>query len=180
MLLSRTLKVGMLVLSLTVPVLAQADAVQDAAIKELTSTLGIDGMLPGLAQRTSASAMPLLQEYFVKNKISLSKAQQQKAQEGLKAYVDGVQKVANDYFASPAVKQQFAKNLNAAYSAQFSAEELKQINAFYKTAAGQKLLKQQPQILNTLELETLKQAEPTLLPKMRSAAEAYGKRIAKK
>ena len=67
-----------------------------------------------------------------------------------------------------------------AYSAQFSADELKQINAFYKTAAGQKLLKQQPQIINTIAGDTLKAAEPVLLPKMRAAAESFGKSIAKK
>ncbi|WP_047238228.1 DUF2059 domain-containing protein [Chromobacterium subtsugae] len=66
------------------------------------------------------------------------------------------------------------------FSAQFSADELKQINAFYKTPAGQKMLKQQPQVINSIAGDTLKSAEKALLPKMQAAAEAYGKTLTKK
>nr|WP_176426184.1 DUF2059 domain-containing protein [Chromobacterium sp. ASV5] len=177
---SRPLKASLAALLLTLPLLAHADAAQDAAVKELAVTLNLNNMLPELAQRTTASAMPLLQEYLVKNKIKLSEAQQKKAQAGLKGYVDGVQKQANDYFGSAAVKQQFEQTVIKSYSAQFNADELKQINAFYKTPAGQKLLKQQPQIINAIAGETLKTAEKTLLPKMQAAAESYGKTISKK
>lgn len=176
----RQLAAGLAVAALSMPMLAHADAAQDAAAKELAQTIGLNNMPTDLAQRTTASAGPLLQEYFVKNKIKLSEAQQKKAQEGFKTYGENVHKLASDYFGSSTAKQQFEQTVAKAYSAQFSADELKQINAFYKTAAGQKLLKQQPQIINTIAGDTLKAAEPVLLPKMRAAAESFGKSIAKK
>ncbi|WP_047238229.1 hypothetical protein [Chromobacterium subtsugae] len=82
---SRSLKASLAALLLTLPLLAHADAAQDAGAKELAATLNINNMLPDLAQRTTASALPLLQEYLVKNKIQLTEAQQKKAQAGLKA-----------------------------------------------------------------------------------------------
>ncbi|POZ63608.1 DUF2059 domain-containing protein [Chromobacterium alticapitis] len=177
---SRPLKAGLLAALLALPMLAHADAAQEAGAKELAATLNINNMLPGLAQRTSASALPLLQEYFVKNKIKLSDAQQKKAQEGLKGYGEKIHKLADDYFGSAAVKTQFEQTVVKSFSAQFSGDELKQINAFYKSAAGQKFMKQQPQIGDAIAGETLKAAEKALLPKMQAAAEAYGKTIAKK
>ncbi|UTH76051.1 DUF2059 domain-containing protein [Chromobacterium sp. IIBBL 290-4] len=177
---SRALKAGVAALLLSLPLLAHADAAQETAAKELAATLNLDNMLPDLAQRTTASALPLLQEYFLKNKIKLSDAQQKKAQAGLKGYGDGIHKLATDYFGSAAVKTQFEQTVVKNFSAQFSADELKQINAFYKSAPGQKMLKLQPQIVNGIAGETLKTAEKSLLPKMQSAAETYGKTIAKK
>ncbi|MBM2885728.1 DUF2059 domain-containing protein [Chromobacterium amazonense] len=177
---SRPLKAGLVAVLLSMPLLAHADAAQEAGAKELAATLNLDNMLPDLAQRTSASAVPLLQEYFVKNKIQLSEAQQKKVQAGLKGYGDNIHKLAADYFGSASVKTQFEQTVVKNFSAQFSADELKQINAFYKSAAGQKFMKQQPQIINGIAGETLKTAEKTLLPKMQAAAEAYGKTIAKK
>ncbi|MBA8737041.1 DUF2059 domain-containing protein [Chromobacterium violaceum] len=177
---SRSIKAGIAALLLSLPLLAHADAAQEAGAKELAATLNLDSMLPELAQRTSASALPLLQEYFVKNKIKLSEAQQKKAQAGLKGYGDNIQKLAADYFGSAAVKQQFEQTVVKNFSAQFSADELKQINAFYKSPVGQKFMKQQPQIVNGIAGETLKSAEKALLPKMQAAAETYGKTIAKK
>ncbi|WP_168209780.1 DUF2059 domain-containing protein [Chromobacterium paludis] len=177
---SRPLKAGLLAALLAMPLLAHADAAQEAGAKELAATLNLSNMLPDLAQRTSASAVPLLQEYFVKNKVQLNEAQQKKVQAGLKGYGENIHKLATDYFGSAAVKAQFEQTVVKSFSAQFSADELKQINAFYKSAAGQKLMKQQPQIINSIAGETLKTAEKTLLPKMQAAAETYGKTIAKK
>ncbi|AUH53203.1 hypothetical protein CXB49_21620 [Chromobacterium sp. ATCC 53434] len=177
---SRPLKACLLAAMLSLPLLAHADAAQDAGAKELAATLNIDNMLPALVDRTTASGPILLQDYLGKNKIQLTPAQQKKAQTGLKGYMDGIHKLATDYFASAAVKQQFEQTVVKNLNAQFSADELKQINAFYKTPAGQKLLKQQPQIGNAIAGETLKSAEKTLLPKMQAAAETYGKSIAKK
>ncbi|WP_047243681.1 DUF2059 domain-containing protein [Chromobacterium subtsugae] len=177
---SRSLKASLAALLLTLPLLAHADAAQDAGAKELAATLNINNMLPDLAQRTTASALPLLQEYLVKNKIQLTEAQQKKAQAGLKSYGDNIHKLATDYFGSAAVKAQFEQTVAKNFSAQFSADELKQINAFYKTPAGQKMLKQQPQVINSIAGDTLKSAEKALLPKMQAAAEAYGKTLTKK
>ncbi|MEN3030343.1 DUF2059 domain-containing protein [Chromobacterium amazonense] len=177
---SRPLKAGLVAVLLSMPLLAHADAAQEAGAKELAATLNINNMLPALVERTTSSGPLLLQDYLGKNKIQLSASQQKKAQAGLKGYMDGIHKLAADYFGSAAVKQQFEQTVVKNISAQFSADELKQINAFYKSPAGQKLLKQQPQIGDAIAGETLKTAEKTLLPKMQAAAEAYGKTIAKK
>ncbi|PXX46279.1 DUF2059 domain-containing protein [Aquitalea magnusonii] len=173
------IKTAIAAIALTLPMLAHADAAQDAAAKELAQVIGLNNMPNDLANRTTGSAAPLLQEYFVKNKINLTPEQQKKAQDGFKGYADGVHKSAADYFNSPAVKKQFEQEVVKNYSAQFSAAEMQQIVAFYKTPAGQKLMKQQPVVIDGIMKSMLGSAEKTLLPKMRSAAEAYGKSITK-
>lgn len=179
MLSARTFKLALSAAALTLPMLAHADAAQDAVIKELVEIAHLDSLLPSLVQQTSGSAVPLLQEYFVKNKISLSAEQQKKVQAGLKPYVERQRKLASDYFASAAAKQQFQSAINKAYSSQFSTDELKQIVAFYKTSAGQKLMKQQAKIVNGVATEMLKSADKSLLPKMQAAAVEYGKNARK-
>jgi hypothetical protein len=77
------------------------------------------------------------------------------------------------------VKKQFEQEVVKNYSAQFSAAEMQQIVAFYKTPAGQKLMKQQPVVIDGIMKNMLAAAEKTLLPKMRTAAETYGKSISK-
>lgn len=169
-----------LALTLFAPVAAYADAAQDAAVKELIEVGKLDNMLPGLAQQATGSAVPLLQEYFVKNKISLSPEQQKKVQDGLKDYVAKQNKLASDYFSSAAVKAQWQGEMSKAYSAQFSADELKQIVAFYKTPAGQKLMQHQGSVLGSVEGEMMKAADKSLLAKMQATAADYGKTFAKK
>ncbi|WP_293760633.1 DUF2059 domain-containing protein [uncultured Aquitalea sp.] len=176
----RQLAAGLAVAALSMPMLAHADAAQDAAAKELAQTIGLNNMPTDLAQRTTASAGPLLQEYFVKNKINLSPEQQKKAQDGFKTYAEGVHKSAVDYFNSAAVKKQFEDEVAKSYSAKFSADELKQIAAFYKTPAGQKMIKEQPGVIDNIAKNMLASAEKTLLPKMRTAAEKYGKSVSAK
>lgn len=173
------IKTAIAAIALTLPMLAHADAAQDAAAKELAQVIGLNNMPNDLANRTTGSAGPLLQEYFVKNKINLTPEQQKKAQDGFKGYADGVRKSAADYFNSAAVKKQFEQEVVKSYSAQFSAAEMQQIVAFYKTPAGQKLMKQQPVVIDGIMKGMLGSAEKTLLPKMRTAAEAYGKSITK-
>lgn len=175
----RSMKTVVAVLALSLPLLAHADAAQDAAARELAQQIGLNNVLNDLALRTTSSAGPLLQEYFGKNKVNLTPEQQKKAQDGFKGYVDGVHKIAVDYFASAAVKKQFEQEVAKGYGAQFSTAELQQIVAFYKTPAGQKLVKQQPLVIDGIVKNMLAGGEKTLLPKMRAAAEAYGKSIAK-
>lgn len=173
------IKTAIAALALTLPMLAHADAAQDAAAKELAQVIGLNNMPNDLANRTTGSAGPLLQEYFMKNKVSLTPEQQKKAQDGFKGYAEGVHKAAADYFNSAPVKKQFEQEVVKNYSAQFSAAEMQQIATFYKTPAGQKLMKQQPVVIEGIMKNMLAAAEKSLLPKMRTAAEAYGKSITK-
>jgi len=176
---ARPFKTALVALLLSMPVLAHADAAQDAAARDLAQIIGLNNMPNDLALRTTNSAAPLLQDYLVKNKISLTPEQQKKAQDGFKAYAEGIHKTAVDYFSSAAVKKNFDQEVVKNYEAQFSTAEMNQITAFYKSAAGQKLLKQQPVVIDTIMKNMLANAEKTLLPKMRTAAEAYAKSLTK-
>lgn len=176
---TRPMKIALTCLALSMPVLAHADAAGDAAAKDLIATTQLDNVLTQVSQQAAGSAVPLLQEYFVKNKITLSADQQKKVQAGLKDYVGRQQKLAADYFGSAAVRQQFEASLTKAYAAQFTTDEIKQLVAFYKTTAGQKILKQQGQIINNVVGETLKTADASLLQKMQAEAASYGKTFAK-
>lgn len=166
-------------LMFSLPLLAHADAAQEASVKELIAITHLDNMRASLAQQASTSALPLLREYMVKNKVVLSEAQQQKLQGKMKGYVEQQQKLANNYFNTAANKKQFESALIKAYSAKFSSDELKQILAFYKSPAGQKLMAQQSPILNGVGSDMLKSAEKGLLPQMRNAAASFGKSAAK-
>jgi hypothetical protein len=172
-------KSSLAAIALLMPLLAHADAAQDAAAKEYIGIAHMDTLLPGMAQQATGSSVPLLQEYFVKNKISLNPTQQKSVQAGLKGYVDRQHKLAMDYFSTPKSKQELESGLIKSYTAQFSTEELKQMAAFYKTPAGQKVLKLQGPIIDGVAGTMLKNAEKTLLPQMQSAAATYGKSIVK-
>jgi hypothetical protein len=174
-----TSKSILIALICSLPVLAHADAAQDASIKEFIAVTHLDNMRATLAQQAANSAIPLLREYMAQNKVVLSDAQQQKLQGKMKGYVEQQQKLANTYFNSAASKKLFEATLTRAYSAKFSNDELKQILVFYKSPAGKKLMEQQSPILNSVGSEMLKSAEKGLLPQMRNAANAYGKSISK-
>jgi len=166
-------------LALSMPLMAHADAAQDATIKQLIEVAHMDNLPMGLAQKATASAIPLLREYLDKNKVSLSPAQQQKLQANLKGYVDTQHTLASNYFNSTSNKAQFQTSLTKAYATQFTNEELKQILAFYQSAAGKKLMELQPQIINGVAGEMLKTAENKLLPQMRAEAATYAKSMTK-
>ena len=166
-------------LVLSMPLLAHADASQDATIKQLIEVGHMDNIRAGLAQQATDSAIPLLREYLAQNKIAPTPAQQQKLQANLKGYVDQQHKLASNYFNTAATKNKFQSSLIKAYSTQFTPDELKQILAFYQSAAGKKLMEVQPQIVNGVASDMLKTAETGLLPQMRSAAANYAKSMTK-
>lgn len=173
------IKSSLAAIALLMPLLAHADAAQDAAAKEYIEVAHMDTLLPGMAQQATGSSVPLLREYFVKNKISLNPTQQKAVEAGLKGYVDRQHKLAVDYFSTPKAKQELESGLIKSYTAQFSTDELKQMATFYKTTAGQKVLKLQGQIIDGVAGTMLKNAEKSLLPQMQSAAATYGKSIVK-
>jgi hypothetical protein len=159
------------------PLFAHADAAQEATIKELMAVTHMDNSLrANLAQQAAGSAIPLLQDYLVKNKVNLTPAQKQKLQASLKGYVEQQHKLASSYFEAPARKTQLQAALTKGYAAQFSNDELKQILAFYRSSAGKKLMDQQAGIINGSVGEVLKSAESGLLPQMRTAAAAFAKK----
>lgn len=178
---SRTVSVKALLAAIVfaAPLLAHADAAQDATIKQLIAVTHLDNLRVSLAQQATSSSIPLLQEYLGKNKVALTPEQQKKLQTNLKGYVDQQHKLASNYFNSNARKIQFETSLTKAYSAKFSNDELKQILAFYQSAAGKKLMEQQTPIINSVASDMLKSAEKGLLPQMRTAAASYGKSMTK-
>lgn len=175
MLRTATSKIILAALVFASPILAHAEAAQDATVKQFIEVAHLDNMQSGLAQQAARLSLPLLQEYFVKNKINLKPEQQKKLQAHLKDYAEQQQQLANNYFNSAASKSLLDASLAKAYSAQFSNEELKQIIVFYQSAAGKKLMEQQAGLLNGVGSAMLKAAETGLLPQMRAAAASYAK-----
>lgn len=132
------------------PVRAQApDPAAAAAAKELFDSMNYRAVLQGMMQQMSqgmAASMRGGAQAAINNNPKLSAQDKQKAlakmEAELPAAVSAMQSVMND----PTLVDDILAETVPIYARNFSADELKQITAFYRTPVGAKMLAKMPQL----------------------------------
>ncbi len=127
-----------------------ADAASTAAAKELFDSMNYRAVMVGAMQQMAkgmSTSMRAGAEASIKNNAKLSDADKQKAlakmEAELPAAIDAIQSVLND----PTLVDDILTETVPVYARHFSADELKQITAFYRTPVGAKMLNLMPQLM---------------------------------
>jgi hypothetical protein len=141
----------------------QLDA--DQAVKDLLAAMNYKEMMTGLFQQMSKS-MPAMMRQGAMQAIDanpkLDDAQKQAAKErfeqNMPALVAAMQAMYND----PAFIDEMEGMIAPLYTKYFSAAEIRQMAAFYRTPAGAKMIRVMPQIMN----DSMQLSQRLIVPRM--------------
>jgi hypothetical protein len=131
-------------------VYAQADAASTAAAKELFDSMNYRAVMVGAMQQMSQGLAASLRggaEAAIQNNNQMSADDKQKALAKLETELPGVVKAMQDVMNDPGLVDDILAETVPIYARHFSADELKQITAFYRTPVGGKMLKLMPQLM---------------------------------
>ncbi|TFW18879.1 DUF2059 domain-containing protein [Duganella callida] len=129
---------------------AQPDPAAVAAAKDLFDSMNYRAVMHGMMQQMAqglAGSMRAGATAAINNNAKLSAEEKQKAlakmEADLPAAVNTMQTVMND----PGMIDEIIDQTVPIYARNFSADELKQIAAFYRTPVGQKMLANMPKLM---------------------------------
>lgn len=132
------------------PALAAADPAATAAAQELFDSMNYRAVMLGAMQQMSqglGASMRAGAVASINNNPKLSADDKQKALAKLEAELPGAINAVQSVVADPGMIDEILAATVPIYARNFSADELKQIAAFYRTPVGAKMLAKMPQLL---------------------------------
>nr|WP_315261538.1 DUF2059 domain-containing protein [uncultured Duganella sp.] len=127
-----------------------ADAASSAAAKELFDSMNYRSILQGMMQQMAqgmAASMRGGAEAAINNNSKLSADDKQKALAKMEAELPAAVGAMQSVLGDPALVDDILNETVPIYARNFSADELKQITAFYRTPVGAKMLAKMPQLM---------------------------------
>ena len=127
-----------------------ADPAATAAAKELFDSMNYRQMMIGAMQQMSqgmGASMRAGAEAGIKNNPNLSADDKQKAMAKMEAELPRVIKALQDVMGDPTLVDEILAETVPLYARTFTADELKQITAFYRTPVGAKMLTSMPKLM---------------------------------
>lgn len=127
-----------------------ADAASSAAAKELFDSMNYRSVLQGMMQQMAqgmAASMRGGAEAAINNNSKLSADDKQKALAKMEAELPAAIGAMQSVLGDPALVDDILNETVPIYARNFSADELKQITAFYRTPVGAKMLAKMPQLM---------------------------------
>jgi hypothetical protein len=132
-------------------VLAQtADAASTAAAKELFDSMNYRAVLSNMMQQmgqSMAASMRTAAEAAINNNPKLSAQDKQAALIKMDAELPGALKAMQSMLSDPSLVDDILNETVPIYARNFSADELKQVTAFYRSPVGAKMLTKMPQLM---------------------------------
>lgn len=135
------------------PAPAPAAAIDPAALaasRELFEAMNHRVMMTGMMQQMSqgiGQSMRAGAEASINNNPKLSAEQKKKALAKLEAELPGVVSAMQSVMNDPGMIDEILAETVPIYARTFSADELKQLTAFYRTPIGAKMLASMPQLM---------------------------------
>lgn len=127
-----------------------ADAASSAAAKELFDSMNYRSVLQGMMQQMAqgmAASMRGGAEAAINNNSKLSADDKQKALAKMEAELPAAIGAMQSVLGDPALVDDILNETVPIYARNFSADELKQITAFYRTPVVAKMLAKMPQLM---------------------------------
>jgi hypothetical protein len=149
---------------------APVDPDSAAAVKELLVAMNYrESMRQTIAQVQSNLPSMMLQatENIIKNNQAMTQAQKQAALEKAKLDIPLAVGSLNSAFSDPALMDEIAAEMVPLYARHFSAAEIRQLAAFYRTPVGAKMVAAMPQIAG----ESLQISQKVILPRISAAVQ---------
>ena len=132
------------------PAAAAIDPATLAASQELFEAMNHRAMMTGMMRQMTqgiAQSMRAGAEAGINNNPKLNAEQKTKALAKMEAELPGVIKTMQDVLNDPKLIDEILAETVPIYARTFSADELKQMTAFYRTPVGAKMLASMPQLM---------------------------------
>jgi len=129
---------------------AQASAETAAAIKELLQAMNYRTLMKQSFEQMAKALPAMMQqeaEAGIKADTRLTEAQRKERLAKMEAEMPKVAAALSTVFSDPSLIDDIEKEMIPLYSRFFSAEQMKQIAAFYRTPAGARALQVMPQLM---------------------------------
>ncbi len=136
-----------------------------AAANEMLASMNYRQMATGIFSQMR-QAMPAMMKQgataAINNDTRLDAAKKQEALARLDGELSKANAAMDGIFNDPAILDQVMQNTAAIYARHYTASEMHQIAAFYKTPVGMKMLATMPQMM----AESIKATQDTVMPRM--------------
>jgi hypothetical protein len=141
----------------------QLDAEQ--AVKELLAAMNYREMMAGLFQQMSKSMPAMMRQggaQAIDANPKLDEAQKKAAKEKFEQNMPNMVSALQTMYSDPEFIGEMEGMIAPLYTKYFSAAEIRQMAAFYKTAAGAKMLRVMPQIMS----DSMQMSQKLIVPRM--------------
>jgi len=151
------------------PVLAPPSAAAMAAAKDLMEAMHYRQMMADMVASMSQSMPSMVRSIAsasINGNAKLSDEEKKNALSRVETQMPVALTRMDSFMSDPALIEEMMGETAALYARHFSAAEIEQITAFYKTAVGAKMLASTPQIMN----ESMAVSQKVLIPRIMKMA----------
>ncbi len=157
---------------------APVDPVTAQAVRNLLEVMNFKQLMVNTMSQATKTMPEMVRKMTVQQinentKLSLSQKQAELAQVDKK--VTEMSAKLNAFFNDPTIYEEMAQAMVPLYGRHFSADEINQITAFYKTGVGAKMLTIMPQLMN----ESMQISQQIMMPRLKTLLAPYTQSTAK-
>lgn len=146
-----------------------------AAVRELLDAMNYRTTFKASMEqmaKTMPNVMRQQMEATVKADTSLTDAQRKERLQQLEAQAPKMAEMLNSILTDPGLVADMEVEMTALYSRHFTADELKQIAAYYRTPVGMKSMQVMPQVM----AESMAIGQRVTMPRIQKAMEQFRKK----
>lgn len=144
---------------------AQADAASTAAAKELFDSMNYRALMTDMMRQMSQNITPTMRstlEAAINSDKSLSAEQRKLALGKIDKQLPQITQAIAEFMNDPALVDEMLEQAVPVYARNFSADEIHQIAAFYRTPVGAKMLAVMPKLAS----ESMQASQQVMLKRM--------------
>ncbi|WP_043640389.1 DUF2059 domain-containing protein [Chromobacterium haemolyticum] len=153
------------------PLLAAEDSV--VAAKALLQTMRYDEMIVQTMQQMEATMQQQMEQQLWQNLPDCAQTPGCKSKVG--AFLQQVLKIQQAYFRSPETRKLMNEVQVQALSRNFNVAEIREMNAFYQTPTGSKMLRLMPKILAETGPVLMEDISKRLLPELKRQTDEFAR-----
>jgi len=154
---------------------ADAAPANAAAVRELLDAMNYRATWQASVDQMSKALPGMMRQQIettIKANTTLTEAQKQQQLKQVESDLPKMAEVTRNVLSDPAMVADMEAELVALYSRHFTADELKQIAAYYRTPIGAKSLQVMPQVM----AESMAISQRITMPRLQKAMEQFRKK----
>jgi uncharacterized protein len=143
-----------------------------AAVRELLDAMNYRTMWKASMEQMSKTLPGIMRQQIeatIQADTTLTDAQRKEKLQQLQAQLPKMTEILNSVFTDPGLMADMEAEMIALYSRHFTADELKQIAAYYRTPVGMKSMQLMPQVM----AESMAIGQRVTMPRIQKAMEQF-------
>lgn len=143
-----------------------------AAVRELLDAMNYRTMWKASMEQMSKTLPGIMRQQIeatIQADTTLTEAQRKEKLQQLQAQLPKMTEILNSVFTDPGLMTDMEAEMIALYSRHFTADELKQIAAYYRTPVGMKSMQLMPQVM----AESMAIGQRVTMPRIQKAMEQF-------